>query len=180
MKIPWDRIEGPGLGAVLGIFLFLMFHLVTGRPLVHGAARDFQPIQVVPLELEGDKIFLSTCAACHQSQGEGLAGQFPPLAASPYVTGDPETPIRIVLLGLQGDIEVLGARYNGTMPAQAHLTDEQVANVLTYVRSSFGNDAPEITTEQVVAVRESLGGRTTALNGGAEVQALRGEGGATP
>ncbi|MBC8087534.1 MAG: cytochrome c [Phycisphaerae bacterium] len=95
-----------------------------------------------------------TCAACHQADGAGLGAQFPPLASSEYVTGDSQRLIHIVLRGLTGEIEVEGEMFKGEMPGWAPaLNDAQVAAVLTYIRKSFGNNAPPVTAQQVEQVR---------------------------
>ena len=105
----------------------------------------------------GERTFLGTCAACHQRDATGLGTVFPPLADSDYLMADRERAIRIVLEGLSGPIEVNGRRFDGTMPPFANLTDHEVANVLSYVRSSFGNeDGEPIRDEEVAAVRAAL------------------------
>ncbi len=95
------------------------------------------------------------CAACHGQSGEGTT-LGPPLAGSEWVNGPAENLIRIQLRGLQGPITVKGVDYHfpGGMPALGHQTDEDIASVLTFVRSSFGNDAPAITPAEVAALRK--------------------------
>ena len=103
------------------------------------------------------------CATCHQSDGQGLsASGFPPVAGTPWVEGDQDRLIKLVLKGLQGPIEVLGKKYPGQVPMtpfEGMLKDEDVAAVLTYVRNSFGNKASPITPERVAAVREATRGK---------------------
>jgi len=102
----------------------------------------------------GAQVYSMTCAACHQATGAGLAVQYPPLASSEFVTGDEQRLIHIVLRGLTGEIEVEGEMFKGEMPGWAPaLNDAQVAAVLTYIRKSFGNNAPPITAELVAKVR---------------------------
>jgi mono/diheme cytochrome c family protein len=102
------------------------------------------------------------CAACHQSTGLGMPGTYPPLAGSEWVTGNPEVPIRIVLHGLQGPITVKGTSYNNAMtPFADQLSDEEIAAILTYERSNWGNNASAITAEQVKTVREATKSQTT-------------------
>jgi mono/diheme cytochrome c family protein len=104
------------------------------------------------------------CAACHQANGAGLPGAFPPLSASEWVTGDPTIPIKVVLHGLQGEINVAGSTYNSVMlpyGGTGEMNDAEVAAVLTYVRSSFGNSASAVTADEVAAVRAATSGRTT-------------------
>ena len=100
----------------------------------------------------------ATCATCHQATGLGVPGAFPPLANSEWVTGSEERVIKILLHGLQGPIEVSGATYNGIMPAFGpgsayNWNDQRIAEVLTYIRSEWGNNAGPITPEQVAEVR---------------------------
>jgi mono/diheme cytochrome c family protein len=104
------------------------------------------------------------CIACHQANGTGLPGAFPPLAGSEWATGPAEVPIRIVLHGLQGPITVAGTEYNSVMMpygGTGEMNDAEVAAVLTYVRSSFGNSASPVTSAEVAAVRAQTAGRTT-------------------
>jgi mono/diheme cytochrome c family protein len=110
----------------------------------------------------GKKVFDTTCIACHQANGLGVPGQYPPLAASEWVNGSEERIIRIVLHGLNGPITVEGKEYNNVMaPLGGALKDEQVANVISYVRASWGNTAPEVSPETVAKVRAETAGRNT-------------------
>ena len=103
------------------------------------------------------------CFACHQQNGEGLAGQFPPLAGSDWVLGNKERLIKISMYGLMGEIEVNGVKYNNVMAPPGippgSLTNEQIANVLTYIRNDWGNSASAVSAEEVATVRASLKGR---------------------
>ncbi len=101
----------------------------------------------------GGSLFLSNCASCHGAHGEGVAGSFPPLAANSTVTGDPTNVIHIVKYGLTGKVTAVGKNYDGMMPAWSpQLPDADIASVLTYVRSSWGNKGTPITTADVTAV----------------------------
>lgn len=118
-----------------------------------GAARV---VTVDPL-VAGKKLY-NTCATCHQVNGMGVPGVFPPLAGSEWVVGSEERLIRILLHGLSGPVKVKGNTYNGAMPAFGlgsgyNFNDEKIAHVLTYIRHEFGNNASPITKEQVEAVR---------------------------
>lgn len=105
---------------------------------------------------QGRRLFTVNCAACHQQSGQGVAGQFPPLAESEWVTGEPAILIRILLHGLQGPITVRGNVYNGNMPAfGAKLDDQQLSLVLTWIRQNWGNSAGEITPDWITQVRTS-------------------------
>ncbi|MFN8237852.1 MAG: copper-containing nitrite reductase [Chitinophagales bacterium] len=102
----------------------------------------------------GKTIFASTCQACHQADGKGIPGAFPPLAGSDYFKGNPAKVASAVTHGLSGNITVNGKTYNGVMPTQT-LGDEEVANVVTFVMNSFGNGGGEITPAQVSAIRKT-------------------------
>lgn len=104
----------------------------------------------------GKNVYNQYCLACHQADGAGVAGAFPPLKESDWVAGDKNRLISVVINGLEGPIEVNGQQYNSMMPSQGFLADEQIAAVLTYVRKSFGNDAEEIMVEEVKAVRDKV------------------------
>lgn len=101
----------------------------------------------------GKRIYESSCFACHQSDGQGLAGAFPPLAKSDFLNNKDKS-ISAVIHGLEGPIKVNGKDYNSVMPAQV-LSDEDAANVLTYVYSMWGNSKKVVTPAEVKAVRAS-------------------------
>ena len=104
----------------------------------------------------GEKIYYTSCSTCHQQDGRGATGRFPPLNGTEWVIGDKERLINIVLNGMEGSMEVNGEVYNGVMPQHSFLSDEEVADVLTYIRANFGNDAGEIKPEEVRKLRSSL------------------------
>ena len=101
----------------------------------------------------GERSYLQICAACHQGNGQGIPMAFPPLAKSDYLLADKTRGIRAILHGLQGKITVNGTEFNGVMPAVA-MNDHEVANVLTYVLNSFGNDGGMVTPAEVAAQRQ--------------------------
>jgi len=113
---------------------------------------------------DGGQLFTTYCSACHGAQGEGATGgAFPPLAGSPWVQGDPERAIKIVLHGLHGPIDVFGRTYNLEMPPQgAAIPDDQIAAILTHVRASWENGSPAVTPEMVKAARAAHADRKTA------------------
>jgi nitrite reductase (NO-forming) len=104
----------------------------------------------------GKAVFQGTCSTCHQAEGQGLAGVFPPLSRSDYLMADKERSIHAVLAGLSGPLTVNEKPYNNVMPSWAHLTDHEIADVLTYVRNSFGNEGEPVTDEEVARSRASL------------------------
>jgi mono/diheme cytochrome c family protein len=105
----------------------------------------------------GKRLFNQNCAVCHQTSGMGVAGQFPPLVASEWVVGGDWVGdnhlVKILLAGVQGPMQVKGNTYNNAMPPWAQLKDDQIASILTYIRSEWGNAAPPITAEYVAKVR---------------------------
>jgi mono/diheme cytochrome c family protein len=117
------------------------------------------------LFLKGAEVYAREghCITCHQADGRGLpAAQFPPIAGTRWVNGNEERLIRLTLHGLLGPIEVEGQSYPGLVPMTPFrgLGDEEIAAVLTYVRNSFGNEAPPVTPESVRKVREATAGQT--------------------
>ena len=101
---------------------------------------------------KGKRVFTQTCFACHQMNGEGMAGVFPPLAKSDFLMADKDRSIRAVTKGLAGPIKVNGKDYNGVMPPVT-LNDEQISQVLTYVRNEWGNTGDIVTVDEVRKVR---------------------------
>lgn len=100
----------------------------------------------------GKNIYAQSCAACHQPDGTGVDGAFPPLAKSDWLNKDVSRSIGVVKNGLSGPIVVNGANYNSVMPALG-LNDEDIANVLTYVYSNWGNSGKVVTPKDVAAVK---------------------------
>ena len=101
----------------------------------------------------GEEVFKVACIACHQATGEGMPGAFPPLAKSDYLLSKPDRAVGIVVRGLQGEVTVNNQKYNSVMPAMTQLTDQQVADVLTYALNTWGNKGGSIIVERVVAER---------------------------
>jgi nitrite reductase (NO-forming) len=103
----------------------------------------------------GGALFNGTCSVCHQANGQGLEGVFPPLAKSDYLAADTTRAIATVINGLSGPITVNGKTYNSVMPPMSQLADDEVANLLTYVGNSWGNSSAAVSAEQVAKVRAS-------------------------
>jgi len=119
------------------------------------AQADTSPTEMSTLAM-GEQIYMSRCASCHQYNGLGLGQDFPPLTQTDWVTGDKGRLIRIILGGLTGEIQVKERSYNGAMPPWgSFLDDEQVATLLTYIRSSWGNEAEPVTADEVASVRKA-------------------------
>jgi mono/diheme cytochrome c family protein len=120
-----------------------------------------QAAELTPVE-KGKKIFSANCATCHQASGLGVAGQYPPLAGSEIVNGGARRPVMIVLKGLQGPLTVKGQHFGSAVmqPWEKTLTDQKIADVLTYVRQEWGNTAGPVSAEGVAALRKEFAGRS--------------------
>ena len=106
------------------------------------------------LMAQGEAVYLANCGACHQPDGSGLVGAFPPLAGSDFLQGNRKEVLAAALFGLEGPITVNGVEYNGVMPSLGHLPDEDLAAAITYVFGSWGNDLAAVSVEEVAALRD--------------------------
>ncbi len=130
---------------------------------------------MVDIMARGETVYLANCAACHQPNGQGLAGAFPPLAASDYLLGERRQVMQAALFGLSGPITVNGVDYNGVMPSMGYLSDEDLAAVLTYVFGSWGNSGAAVSVEEVAALRAELGEAGEMVAGERHTGATEGE-----
>ncbi len=106
-----------------------------------------------PAVTAGQQLYRNYCLSCHQADGGGVPGMYPPLIDSEWVQGDKGRLVRLLLNGMRGPIEVKGETYDNIMTPHGHLSDQDLAAVLTFVRSGFDNDASPVTPEEVAAVR---------------------------
>jgi mono/diheme cytochrome c family protein len=153
------------------VFVFGCLIFVCSIQLAH-TTNSFQlhpPVEVVELSPEekealrlerkissGEKIFAGRCASCHQANGLGIDGQFPPLANSEWVAADPAVITSIILKGLKGEIVVNGKTYGTSAAvnmAAVPISDREIANVSTYVRQAWGNTSSEVTEDFVSELR---------------------------
>ena len=153
------------------VFVFGCLIFVCSIQLAH-TTNDFQlhpPKEIVELTPEekealrlerkissGEKVFAVRCASCHQANGLGIAGQYPPLDGSNWVTSDPGIISNIILKGLKGEIVVKGETYGTSAAvnmAAVAISDREIANVVTYVRQAWGNNAEEIFEDEVASIR---------------------------
>ncbi len=133
----------------------------------------YQPPTGGPNLLEGKAVYENICGLCHNNDGTGKPGQAPPFVGSEWALGTPDHMIRIPLVGLTGPVEVAGKQYNLSMPAMgAALSDDDLAAVLTYIRTSWGNKASVVTPAMVKAIRAKVGSRTQPWTA-AELQAIQ-------
>ncbi|HSK12118.1 MAG TPA: cytochrome c [Phnomibacter sp.] len=101
----------------------------------------------------GKKVYTKNCLACHMADGNGVPGLNPPLGKTDWVTGDKKRLINIILKGLNDPIVVNGDEYANPMPPQDFLSDQEIADVLTYIRASFGNKASAVSPADVKHLR---------------------------
>lgn len=101
----------------------------------------------------GKVIYNKVCIACHQAEGQGIPNAFPPLAKSDFLNKDVNKAIKIVANGLSGEVTVNGKKYNSVMP-NPNLNDQEIADVLTFVYSSWGNSKKVITPAMVKAQKK--------------------------
>jgi mono/diheme cytochrome c family protein len=173
--------EGPHTLPIVFLMFFATIAVIAGIYLLRHRGEDLafggdqrSPQRIETTQPTPELAFQRNCASCHQANGQGVPGAFPPLAGSPWVTNDPETPIRVILLGLSGPITVKGATYQGAMPAfKDTLSDADIALAATHARTRFGNTASPITAEDVAKVRASLSGRSSPWAGGAALEEAR-------
>jgi nitrite reductase (NO-forming) len=123
-----------------------MRQAISSDPKIAALTKDIQIAR-------GKQVFMQTCFVCHQPDGQGIPNQIPPLAKSDFLMADAERSIRIVLQGRSGEVEVNGKKFNGTMIPLNNLADEEIANVLTYVRNSFGNSGDAVSPASVRKAR---------------------------
>ena len=160
--------------AILTTIGFVYMVKYAGDEGVNGDMRTAAALAPAPAAASGavaagDQIYASLCVACHQANGQGLPGVFPPLADSEWVKAAPELSIKILLLGLGGSITVKGQTYNGQMPPFKQLSDAEIAAVLTHVRTSWSNGAGAVTADSVNQTRAALKDRTDPWKGEAEL-----------
>jgi mono/diheme cytochrome c family protein len=141
----------------LFVLLFLLL-LSSGaafaqkKPAAKAPARKSTAGVSAALLASGKSVYVQNCLSCHQADGGGVEGMNPPLSKTDYVLGDKPRLIGVLVNGLKG-VEINGEEYRSVMPAQTHLSDQQMADVLTYVRNSFGNKASAVAVAEVKAVR---------------------------
>jgi nitrite reductase (NO-forming) len=113
----------------------------------------------------GEALFTGTCSVCHQPNGQGVEGVFPPLAGSDLLATTPKRAVHIALNGLSGPLTVNGKTYNSVMPPMSQLNDDEIANILSYVTHSWGNKGSEaFTAAEVHDVRQKTARAAGAAN----------------
>lgn len=139
--------------AIYFITLFVWFSASTANAQTKKpAAKSMPKSAAVATKSPGQLIYEQNCLTCHQANGSGVPNLNPPLRGTDWVIGDKTRLINVLLKGLQGQ-EIEGDMYDNAMPAHDFLTDIQIADVLTYIRNSFGNKAGIVTEDEVRATR---------------------------
>ena len=140
--------EASGVGKRVAALREQVREEIKSNPKIVGLNKEIQMEQ-------GKAVYMQTCFVCHQPQGQGIIGQIPPLAKSDFVVAtNKDEIIRGVIFGRAGEITVNGKKYNGIMVPQNTLSDDDIANVLTYVRNTWGNSAEPITAKEVARIRQ--------------------------
>lgn len=176
--VPWAMLLLVALVTAFGVTYIALSDL--DAPSALGDGRELAELRALPATagtgsaIDGAAIYAARCTACHQPTGAGLPGVFPPLAGSEWVTGEARTLAALVLHGVTGSISVKGTTYNGAMPAfKEHLSDAEVAAVLTHLRSQWGHSANAIDAAAVAQVRQDTAGRKAPFNGEAELKSFK-------
>lgn len=172
--LPWFLTMFLGAMAMWGAFY--IYSTPSGEDSVYGDQRTIASLRppekavgAAP-QVDGKQLYGAKCAACHQATGAGVPGVFPPLAGSEWVNGDEKVLTHILLHGVNGELEVKGTAYKGAMPAWKSLSDDELAAVMSYIRSDWGNKAAEVSSATVAAQREATKSRTEPYKGGAELK----------
>lgn len=131
----------------LPLTMALLSHTPDSKPAAAAGPRDQMA--------EGKKVYMKYCVSCHQADGGGVPNLNPPLIKTVYVLGPKPRLIKIVLNGSNENLEIDGETYSNPMPQLDILKDQEIADVLTYVRNSFGNKAPAIQAAEVKALRKA-------------------------
>ncbi|AEC20684.1 cbb3-type cytochrome c oxidase subunit III [Pusillimonas sp. T7-7] len=174
--VPWLVII-----IVSAVFIWAIGYIWTTHqtnPPSYGDRRTAQDFQVAASSsggaIDGAQIYAAQCVACHQAGGQGLPGVFPPLAGSEWVTGKAALTVQIVLHGVAGELTVKGTQYNGMMPMfKDKLDDAQLAAVVSYIRSNFGNSAEPVDAATVAAERKATADHAEPWNGDAELSGMK-------
>ncbi len=135
-----------------------------------GSTKEQNTHAIKQATLDGAALYKSNCASCHGHTGKGISNAVPPLAGSLFVNADPVKLAQLPLRGIRGPIHVNGQLYNGVMPAFADtLSDDQLAAILTYERSAWGNSAGPVTAAQVAQARTAISGKVGPWLGGQDI-----------
>ena len=167
------------LALVFGVLTWAVGYIVTTQrdddPTL-GDRRTMATLEGKPkgASANGGELYTANCVACHQANGAGLPGAFPPLAGSEWVLGQEKVLANILLHGITGKLTVKQAEFNGAMPAfKAKFDDNEIAAILTHIRGNFGNAAGKVSADIVKVEREASKERTTPWNGDEDLAKLK-------
>lgn len=137
------------------LILLFSFSVLHGQKKVSkiSATKAGKSNPVAASVARGKALYAANCLVCHQADGGGVPNLNPPLTNTEWVTGATANLVQFVLKGSKGQVEIDSAKFHNAMPAQAHLSDVQIADVLTYVRKNFGNKSAAVTAAEVAAER---------------------------
>ncbi len=175
--LPWFLIMLLGAMAMWGAFY--IYSTPSGQDSAWGDQRTEASLRPAPAiadgaatKADGKQLFATQCVACHQASGLGVPGVFPPLVGSEWVLGSEKTLGAILLHGVTGSLTVKGTSYNGSMPAFGALSDAELAGVMSYLRSEWGNAAPAVTPEALKTLRDATQERKESFKGEAELKSI--------
>jgi mono/diheme cytochrome c family protein len=172
--LPWFLVMSLGAMAMWGAFYIVS--TPSGEDSAFGDQRTVTSLRPAVVAaggapaVDGKQLYGAKCAACHQVTGLGVAGVFPPMVGAEWVLGDEKILANILLHGVNGEMVVKGVTYKGAMPAWKSLSDDELAAVLTYIRSDWGNAAAPIKAETIKNQRELTKSRTEPYTGGAAIK----------
>jgi mono/diheme cytochrome c family protein len=184
---PFERTQPVPLAVLLmiaGLFTWAIFYIaisdvgdapaIGDKRTMAALSADASVPNVKGEVVDGAQVFAEHCVACHQASGSGIAGAFPPLAGSEWVSGSPSVLVNILLHGIEGNLVVLGKPYAGQMPSfKEKLNDAKIAAVLTHIRAQWGNQASAIDEKTVAEIRAATAGRTSPYKGDKELAELK-------
>jgi mono/diheme cytochrome c family protein len=169
--LPWFVVMLIGAMSMWGLFYIYNMHGTLDSEYGDSRTRSaLVPVVIAGAAVDGAQIFAAKCVACHQASGLGLPGVFPPLAGSEWVLGSDKILVQIPLHGISGSVQVKGTTYNGAMPVFNALSDAEIAAVLSYVRSTWGNSAAAVSPATVAAARKATQSRSTPFANGDEIK----------
>lgn len=182
---PKEHIRPIPIAASLITLIMVIFgviYLLISEPLTtsqYGDQRTLAdlsgPLQTASNSLakaDGKALYAAQCTACHQANGQGVPGVFPPLDGSEWVQGEPRILANILLHGINGELEVAGQQYQGMMPAFPQLSDNELAEIVSYIRTAWSNRADTVQANLFEQERQSGSERTTPFEGGTALKAL--------
>lgn len=143
--------------ALILLFITLFISIASQAQTRHKKPATRKPAAGLKKSMaNGQALFTQYCVACHQADGLGVPHMNPPLVNTTYVLGDKSKLIKIILNGFDEDVEINGETYSNTMAAHDFMKDQEIADVLTYIRNSFGNKASAVTAAQVKVARRAI------------------------